>query len=73
MDGAVAGPVPHLRRGSRRQVTGDVHNGPPPAGADTDPEIVAAQRRHARRAALLLGFVALVIYIGFIVATGLRH
>jgi len=42
-------------------------------GANTDPELIAAQRRQARRAALGLGIVALLVYVGFIVATGLRH
>jgi len=32
----------------------------------------AAQRRRARRNALLLGVLALLFYLGFIVATGLR-
>jgi hypothetical protein len=31
------------------------------------------QRRHARRTALVLGAVALCVYLGFILATGLRH
>jgi hypothetical protein len=34
---------------------------------------VEAQRRRARRTAFLLGFVALAVYLGFIVTTGLRH
>jgi len=40
-----------------------------PAG-DTQHE--SEQRRRARRNAILLGGVALLIYIGFIIATGLR-
>lgn len=32
----------------------------------------ATQRRRARRSAILLGAVALAIYVFFIVATGLR-
>jgi uncharacterized membrane protein (DUF485 family) len=42
-------------------------------GVDTDPAVIAAQRRQARRAAVLLGIVALCVYVGFIVATGLRN
>jgi hypothetical protein len=42
-------------------------------GVDADPAVIAAQRRQARRAAVLLGIVALCVYAGFIVATGLRH
>jgi len=43
------------------------------AGTNTDADLIAAQRRQARRAALGLGIVALLVYVGFIVATGLRH
>jgi hypothetical protein len=39
---------------------------------DVDPVLIAAQRRQARRTALLLGIVAACVYVGFILATGLR-
>ena len=59
-------------------MTGSVHNSGTSAGAGgnpalPDPVLVAAQRRQARRTALVLGVVALCVYLGFIVATGLRH
>jgi len=78
MDGAVAGPVPHLRRGADRQVTGPAHNNSATAGVEhdlppADPVLVAAQRRQARRTALVLGIVAACVYLGFILATGLRN
>jgi hypothetical protein len=38
-----------------------------------DPVLLAAQRRQARRTALLLAVVALCTYLGFIIATGLRN
>ncbi|MEO8444718.1 MAG: hypothetical protein ABI567_06915 [Gammaproteobacteria bacterium] len=41
-----------------------------PAG--TDAALLAEQRRRARRTALLLGFISLCMYLGFILATGLR-
>ncbi|MBL8201105.1 MAG: hypothetical protein JNK40_09055 [Chromatiales bacterium] len=44
-----------------------------PAHNDVDPVIIAGQRRQARRTALVLGIVALCVYLGFILATGLRH
>ncbi|MDH5254761.1 MAG: hypothetical protein OEW72_02495 [Gammaproteobacteria bacterium] len=59
-------------------MTGSGHNSGAPAGVGhdqvlPDPVLVAAQRRQARRAALLLGIVALCVYLGFILATGLRN
>lgn len=44
-----------------------------PAHNDADPVVIAAQRRQARRTALVLGIVAVCVYLGFIVATGLRN
>ncbi|MEZ5564139.1 MAG: hypothetical protein R3F24_00890 [Gammaproteobacteria bacterium] len=41
-------------------------------GAEPDTSLLATQRRRARRTALLLGFLALCLYLGFIVSTGLR-
>jgi hypothetical protein len=41
--------------------------------AAPDPVLLAAQRRQARRTALLLGIVALCVYLGFMLATGLRN
>jgi len=38
----------------------------------TDLVQIAAQRRRARRAALLLGALALCMYVGFILSTVLR-
>ena len=37
-----------------------------------EPAEIQAQRRRARRTALLLGALAFCIYLGFILATGLR-
>jgi hypothetical protein len=59
-------------------VTGTAHNSGTPAGvghdpALPDPVLLAAQRRRARRTALLLGIVAACVYLGFILATGLRN
>ncbi len=59
-------------------MTGSVHKSGDPAGIGHDPTLpdpvlLAAQRRQARRTALLLGFVALCVYLGFILATGLRN
>ncbi len=65
MDSAVTGPVPHLRRGAGHQV-----NGPSPV--IHDPESEAGQRRRARRTAILLGILAVAIYLGFILSVGLR-
>jgi hypothetical protein len=58
-------------------VTGTAHNSGVPAGAGDDPALpdpvlLAAQRRQARRTALVLGIVAICVYLGFILATGLR-
>ncbi|MEQ1801004.1 MAG: hypothetical protein ABL989_03715 [Gammaproteobacteria bacterium] len=44
-----------------------------PAHSDVDPVVIAEQRRQARRTALLLGIIAMCVYLGFIVATGLRN
>jgi uncharacterized membrane protein (DUF485 family) len=49
-------------------VTGSVQN-PVPA----DAALLAEQRRRARRTAVLLGIVALCMYLGFILATSLRR
>jgi len=59
-------------------VTGAAHNRGTPAVAGQvpavpDPVLLAAQRRQARRTALLLGIVALCVYLGFMLATGLRN
>lgn len=54
-------------------MTGDLQNGAAPAGAAAGPDEIAAQRRQARRTALLLGIVAVCVYLGFIVAVGLRN
>lgn len=59
-------------------MTGTAHNSGAPAGvgrdpAPPDPVLLAAQRRQARRTALLLGIVAACVYLGFILATGLRN
>ena len=58
-------------------MTGTARNRGTPAGvgpapALPDPVLLAAQRRQARRTALLLGIVAACVYLGFILATGLR-
>jgi hypothetical protein len=59
-------------------VTGSAHK----SGAGTgvghepalpDPVLLAAQRRQARRTALVLGVVAVCVYVGFILGTGLRN
>ncbi|MEO7387259.1 MAG: hypothetical protein ABIX37_10020 [Gammaproteobacteria bacterium] len=42
-------------------------------GAAHDPVLLAAQRRQARRTAVLLGILAACFYVGFILATSLRH
>jgi uncharacterized membrane protein (DUF485 family) len=47
-----------------------MHTAQTPAGSE--PPEIREQRRRARRTALLLGVVAFFIYVGFIVATGLR-
>lgn len=83
MDGTVARPVPHLRRGAGRQVTGTAHKSGAgagvghepalPAPALPDPVLLAAQRRQARRTALVLGVVAVCVYVGFILGTGFRN
>jgi hypothetical protein len=52
-------------------VTGPAHNSGDPALADA--ALLAEQRRQARRTALLLGLIALGVYLGFIIATGLRN
>lgn len=45
-------------------------NGPSPV--IHDPESEAGQRRRARRTAILLGILAVAIYLGFILSVGLR-
>jgi uncharacterized membrane protein (DUF485 family) len=52
-------------------VTDQAHDSSAPALADA--EMLAAQRQRARRGAVLLGIVALLTYVGFILATSLRH
>ena len=64
-------------------MTGTVHNSGAadggghdpalPAPALPDPVLLAAQRRQARRTALVLGVVAVCVYVGFILGTGLRN
>lgn len=59
-------------------MSGSAHNSGTSAGvghdpALPDPVLLAAQRRQARRTALLLGIIAACVYLGFIVATGLRN
>jgi hypothetical protein len=50
-----------------------VHNSGAPAGAGPDPALLAAQRQQARRTAAVLGIVAACVYLGFILAVGLRN
>ena len=52
-------------------MTDAVHNSVEPALQDA--ALIAAQRRQSRRVALLLGVIAACIYLGFILATGLRN
>lgn len=54
-------------------MTGSAHSNGATTPVEADPALIAEQRRRARRGALLLGMVALLTYIGFIVATSLRH
>ena len=55
-------------------MTGHVSGLAPPAmQREFDPAIVAGQRRQARRTAVLLGIVALGIFLGFILAVGMRN
>ena len=59
-------------------MTGTVHNGDAPASvapdpSPADPVMLAAQRRRARRTALVLAIATLCVYLGFILATGLRN
>ncbi|MDP2323354.1 MAG: hypothetical protein Q8N51_04905 [Gammaproteobacteria bacterium] len=44
-----------------------------PAHNDPGQAELQEQRRRARRAAFLLGALALCLYLGFILATGLRN
>jgi hypothetical protein len=44
----------------------------PVQGSASEAEL-AEQRRRARRGAFLLGALALAMYLGFILATGLRN
>jgi hypothetical protein len=46
------------------------HNAQP--AAELPPADIEAQRRRARRTAILLGALALCIYLAFILATGRR-
>ncbi len=52
-------------------MTKPVHSAEAPA--DLQPAEIQEQRRRARRNAFLLGAVAFCIYVGFILATGLRN
>jgi hypothetical protein len=54
-------------------VTGSVHNSGAADGGGHDPALLAAQRRQARRTALVLGIVAVCVYLGFILGTSLRN
>lgn len=53
-------------------MTGQAHGSSAPDGG-ADDALLAEQRRRARRGAILLGILAFCAYVGFIVATGLRH
>ncbi|MBN8280487.1 MAG: hypothetical protein J0M16_07765 [Gammaproteobacteria bacterium] len=55
-------------------MTAELQNGLAVGGVDdSDPAALFAQRRQARRWALVLGVVAFCVYVGFILATGFRH
>ena len=54
-------------------MTGDLLKSAALVGAVGGPDEIAAQRRQARRTALLLGIVAVCVYLGFILAVGLRN
>ena len=55
-------------------MTPDLQNGLAAGGVDdSDPAVLVAQRRQARRWALVLGVIAFCVYVGFILATGFRH
>ena len=55
-------------------MTTDLQNAVVAGGVDnTDPAVLAAQRRQARRWALVLGVIAFCVYVGFILATSFRH
>lgn len=41
--------------------------------APAHPDLLAEQRRQARRTAWLLGIVVACIFLGYIIATGLRN